>query len=106
MECVQSCWAQEYMQRPTAERIEESFKASNLMTLNNSYEIESTTVCAALVTKTETEQEIIWIVSASDGINNLVSYTFSPLRHVVITMPSPNKYVRHKLRKMVSNCIM
>ena len=103
MECVQSCWAQAYTQRPSAKKIEESFKASNLMTLINSYEIKDTAVCAALVTRTDNEKEIIWIAGTSDGTTNLVSYTFSPQSHVVVTKSKQSKYVHHKLCKMVSS---
>ena len=104
MECLQNCWAQNYTQRPTAKRIEESFKACNLMMFKNSYEIKDTTVCAALVTKADSGNEKIWIAITGDHdrTNYLESYAFLPQSHVVITNPR-NKYGRYKLCKMVRN---
>ena len=102
MECLQNCWAQNYTQRPTAKRIEETFKASNLMMFKNSYEIKDTAVCAALVTKADSGNEKIWIAVTSDRTNHLESYAFLPKSRVVITKPR-NKYDHYKLCKMVRN---
>ena len=104
IECVQSCWAQEPTQRPTAENIEKSFKESNFITLKNSYKIEDTKVTAVLVTKVSTAKEIIWVAgtSTSNGAINLMSYTFLPQDRFMITKLR-NKYVHPRLCKMVSD---
>ena len=102
MECLQNCWAQNYTQRPTAKRIEETFKASNLMTFKNTYEIKDTAVCATLVTKADSKNEKIWIAVTGDRTHYLESYAFLPQSCVVITNPR-NKYGRYKLCKMVRN---
>ena len=92
---MESCWAQEYTQRPAAKKIEDTLKATNFVTLKNSYEIKDTMVSAALVTKTNSKKEIIWIATTSEVANNLVSYTFSPQKCLIAK--ANNKYDRPKL---------
>ena len=80
MECIRSCWAQDYTQRPTAKKVEDSFKSSNCLRLKNSYSIKNTTVHAVLVTKAtrgDVEEELIWVASRSRDGYKLVSYSFA-----------------------------
>ena len=93
---MESCWAQEYTQRPAAKKMEDTLKATNFVALKNSYEIKDTMVSAALVTKTNSEkEEIIWIATTSEVANNLVSYTFSPQKCLIAR--ANNKHDRPKL---------
>jgi len=107
MECVRGCWAQDYTQRPTAKKIEESFKSSNCLRLKNSYNIKNTTVQAVLVTKVirdDVEEELIWVASRSRVGCMLVSYTFAEqedsLFHKIIKL---KKTIHPKLCVTVSN---
>ena len=101
MECIQSCWAQESTQRPTARTIEESFKEPNFITLKNYYRIEDIKVSAVLVTKVNVAREIVWVATTKDMTNILMCYTFSPQNIFMITKPR-NKHVHPILCKMVS----
>ncbi|XP_065916963.1 leucine-rich repeat serine/threonine-protein kinase 1-like isoform X2 [Dysidea avara] len=101
IECVRGCWAQDYTQRPTAKKIEDSFKSPNCLRLKNSYNIKSITVNAMLVTKMirdDVEEELIWVACTSRDGYKLVSYTFAEqedsLFHKIIKM---KKTIRPKL---------
>ena len=108
MECLQSCWAQEYTKRPTAKAIEKIFKASSLVTYKNSYETKYAKVSAALVTKidkVDITEEMIWIATTTDEENTLVSYNFSPQDCFIIAKPK-NKFAHPRLSKMVGNDLL
>ena len=81
VQCLQSCWEQQYIQRPTAGKIEETFQKSNCLRLRNSYEIKDTIVSAAVVRShgnNGTVEENIWVaVCNKDGSYNLIQYSFA-----------------------------
>jgi len=107
IECVRGCWAHDYTQRPTAKKIEDSFKSPNCLRLKNSYNIKNTTVHAVLVTKVirgNVEEELIWVASRTNDGCKLVSYTFAEqedsLFHKIIKL---KKTIHPKLCVTVSN---
>ena len=110
VQCLQSCWEQQYTQRPTAKKIEEIFQKSNCLKLRNSYETANdSVVTAAVVTrhvKNEVEEEKIWVATYNkDGSCNLISYFFTDLDVSSFKMVGQKKSPVHpKLYKTVS-CI-
>ena len=94
----------EYIRRPTAKKIEEVFKQSNILKLMNSYEVQCKVVTAALVTITLSDAEIketIWIATAGkDGPYDLTTYIF--IDHE-FSSSSHNKQAHPKLCASVSD---
>ena len=85
VQCLRSCWEQQYKQRPTAKKIEETFQISNCLKLRNSYEVKDSVATAAMVTsrvENGMKEESIWVaVCSKDGLYYLVSCIFSD-RHI------------------------
>lgn len=100
---MRSCWAHEYAQRPTAKKVEETFKKSNFLKLRNSYEVKNKVVTATLVTLDQSDIEIketIWIATAGeDGPYNLMTYIFVDQETSLSTL---SKQVHPKLCVSVS----
>jgi len=64
VECVQSCWAQRYSQRPSAKIIQDYFKLPNCLWLKDCYELPNTIISTVLVQLEKgTGKEIIWIAT-------------------------------------------
>ena len=78
MECVQSCWAQSYTQRPSAEKIRDYFEPPNCLWLKDCYELPNMFISTVLVQSEKgTSKEIIWISGDTQGEHSLESYMFS-----------------------------
>ena len=77
VECVQSCWAQRYSQRPSAKIIQDYFKLPNCLWLKDCYELPNTVISTVLVQMEEgTGKEIIWIATNTHSKHSLESYLF------------------------------
>ena len=81
VQCLRSCWEQQYTKRPTAGKIEEIFQKPNCLKLRNSYEIKDTIVSAAVVRShgnNGTVEENIWVaVYNKDGSYSLIQCSFA-----------------------------
>jgi len=77
VECVRSCWAQGYTQRPSAKVIQDYFKLSNCLWLKDCFELPNVFISTVLVhLDKSTSKEIIWIASDAEGEHSLESYMF------------------------------
>jgi len=83
IECLRSCWSQEYAQRPTAKKIEEIFESPNCLRFKNSYEIKETSITAVLVVTSDTPsendepKEMVWVAGTSKDYHTLTCYVFA-----------------------------
>jgi len=109
---VQSCWAQESTQRPTAQMIENYFKSPSCTALKNTYQIEPKSISFVFVARQidsdkNATKESVWIAGLKGDTHALVCYRFieqsSLLQNILKRKNLHPKPARPKLYETVSS---